>query len=223
MTGQDAVNVASTFTERLGVTGYVLTKMDGDTRGGAAISVRAVAGRPIKFVGTGEKPEALEAFQPDRVASRILGMGDVLSLIEKAQGLVDEKQARELEKKIRANQFNLEDFLSQLQQVRRMGPLEEILSSLPFFGKAAQKPEVDEGELDRFQAIIQSMTRQEREDPNILNGSRRRRIARGSGTSVQEVNRLLNQFAQMRKMFHEMNEIQSGRKRMDPARMFQMR
>jgi signal recognition particle subunit SRP54 len=224
MTGQDAVNVASTFTERLGVTGYVLSKMDGDARGGAAISIRAVAGKPIKFVGVGEKPEALEPFHPDRMASRILGMGDIVSLFEKAQQTFDEKQARELEKRIRANQFDLEDFLSQLQQVRRMGPLEELLASLPFFGKGgAPKPEVDESELDRFQAIIQSMTRDERRDPAMINGSRRRRIARGSGTSVQEVNRLLNQYAQMRKMFHDMNEVQSGRKRLNPAHMMFMR
>jgi len=223
MTGQDAVNVATRFTERLGVSGFVLTKMDGDTRGGAAISIRAVAGKPIKFVGVGEKPEALEPFQPERMANRILGMGDVLSLVEKAQGLIDEKQARELEKKIRANQFDLDDFLSQLQQVRKMGPLEDLLGALPFFGKGAPKPEVDEGELNRFQAIIQSMTRAERQEPAVINGSRRRRIARGSGTSVQDVNRLLSQFAQMRKMFHEINEVQAGRKRLPMGRMPFMR
>jgi signal recognition particle subunit SRP54 len=223
MTGQDAVNVASQFSERLGITGYVLTKLDGDARGGAAISVRAVAGRPIKFVGTGERPEAIELFQPERMASRILGMGDVLSLVEKAQSFVDEKAARELEKKIRANRFDLDDFLSQLQQVRKMGPLDELLAALPGFSRLAQKPEVDEGQLNRFQAIIQSMTREERQEPGVINGSRRRRIARGSGTSVQEVNRLLNQFAEMRKLFHEMNEVQSGRKRFHPARMMLMR
>jgi signal recognition particle subunit SRP54 len=223
MTGQDAVNVATTFTDRLGVTGFVLTKMDGDTRGGAAISIRAVAGKPIKFVGVGEKPEALEPFHPDRMASRILGMGDIVSLVERAHQLVDEKKARELEKKIRANQFDLDDYLAQLLEVRRMGPIQEILAAIPGFNRLAQKPEIDERELTHVQAIIQSMTPGERRDPHLINGSRRRRIARGSGTSVQEVNRLLNQFAQMRKMFHEMNEVQSGRKRMDAMRMPFMR
>jgi signal recognition particle subunit SRP54 len=219
MTGQDAVNVATAFTDRLGVTGFVLTKMDGDTRGGAAISIRAVAGKPIKFVGVGEKPEALEPFHPDRLASRILGMGDIVSLVEKAQVLVDEQKARELEKKIRANQFDLDDYLSQLQEVRRMGPIQELLAAIPGFNRLAQKPEVDERDLTHVQAIIQSMTAAERHDPHLINGSRRRRIARGSGTSVQEVNRLLNQFQQMRRMFHEMNEVQSGRKRPGSMRM----
>jgi signal recognition particle subunit SRP54 len=215
MTGQDAVNVASQFTERLPVSGFILTKMDGDTRGGAAISIRAVTGKPIKFVGVGEKMEALEPFHPDRLASRILGMGDVLSLIEKAQSAVDEKSALELERKIRANSFDLQDFLTQLQQVRKMGPLDQIIGALPFFGGAgAPAPDVDEGELNRFQAIIQSMTREERRDPALLNGSRRRRIARGSGTSVQQVNQLLKQFDEMRKMFTQISQIQSGKKRM---------
>jgi signal recognition particle subunit SRP54 len=170
-----------------------------------------------------EKPDGLEAFQPTRMASRILGMGDVLSLIERAQGMVDEKKAMELEKKILQNRFDLEDFLTQLQQVRQMGPLDQILGAIPGFSQMRHKPEVDERELDRFQAIIQSMTRNERAEPDIINGSRRRRIARGSGTSVQEVNRLLNQFQQMRRLFSSINDMQTGRKRKGPLRMPFMR
>lgn len=224
MTGQDAVTVATTFTERLTVSGFILTKLDGDTRGGAAISIRAVTGKPIKFAGVGEKSDALEAFHPSRMASRILGMGDVLSLIEKAQGAVDEKAALEIEKKIRANRFDLEDFLSQLQQVRKMGPLQEILAALPGFGGGNQPPpEIPEKELNRFQAIIQSMTREERRDPGMLNGSRRRRIARGSGTSVQEVNRLLKQFNDMRTVFSSINKMQTGKRKSPFGRMPFMR
>lgn len=207
MTGQDAVNVATQFTTRLDVSGFVLTKLDGDTRGGAAISIRAVTGKPIKFAGVGEKADAIEPFHPSRMASRILGMGDVLSLIERAQNAVDEKSALEFEKKLRENSFDLEDFLTQMQQVRKMGPLQEILQALPFF-QGEEVPEVPEKELNRFQAIIQSMTREERRNPNVLNGSRRRRIARGSGTSVQEVNQLLKQFEQMRQMFSQMNRME---------------
>src|SRR5437764_4419116 len=191
MTGQDAVNVASRFTERLGVTGFVLTKLDGDTRGGAAISIRAVAGKPIKFVGVGEKPDAIEPFHPDRMASRILGMGDVLTLIEKAEMVIDEKRALELEKKLRTNRFDLEDYLEQIQQMRKMGPLEQILKAIPGFSalQGKQKMEIDEKQFNRVQAIIQSMTREERREPSLVNGSRRRRIAAGSGTTVQEGNR----------------------------------
>ncbi|MCC2672290.1 MAG: signal recognition particle protein [Armatimonadetes bacterium] len=215
MTGQDAVNVATQFTERLNVTGFVLTKLDGDTRGGAAISIRAVTGKPIKFMGVGEKAEALEPFHPDRMASRILGMGDVLSVIEKAQLAIDEKTALALEKKILSNRFDLDDYLSQLVQVRKMGPLDQLLKALPGFGGANMDiPEVDEKQLDRVQAIIQSMTREERREPDILNGSRRRRIARGSGTTVQDVNRLLKQFDEMRKMFSQVHQITSGKKKM---------
>lgn len=214
MTGQDAVNVATQFTGRLNVSGFVLTKMDGDTRGGAAISIRAVTGKPIKFLGIGEKSDGLEAFHPDRMASRILGMGDVLSIIEKAQGAIDEKAAAEFEKRLLANRFDLEDFLSQLQQVRKLGPIDQILGALPMFGPKVPKPEVDDKEMVRFQAIIQSMTRDERRNPGILNGSRRRRIARGSGTSVQEVNQLLNRFEQMRKMFSQINQLQTGKKKL---------
>ncbi len=220
MTGQDAVNVATTFTERLNVSGFILTKLDGDTRGGAAISIRAVTGKPIKFVGVGEKSDALEPFHPTRMASRILGMGDVLSLIERAQGAVDEKAALDFEKRLRANQFDLQDFLGQLQQVRRMGPIDQILAALPGMGGANMpKPDIDEREMVRFQAIIQSMTLVERRQPELLNGSRRRRIARGSGTSVQEVNRLLKQFDQMRSMFSQIHKIQSGKKRFPGLRM----
>jgi signal recognition particle subunit SRP54 len=215
MTGQDAVTVATEFTGRLGVTGFILTKLDGDTRGGAAISIRAVAGQPIKFVGVGEKPEAIEPFHPDRMASRILGMGDVLSLIEKAEAVIDEKRAMELERKLRTNHFDLEDYLEQIQQMRKMGPLEQILNAIPGFSalQSKQKLEIDEKQFNRVQAIIQSMTREERHDPAIINGSRRRRIAAGSGTTVQEVNRLLNQFGQMRKMLHGIAEMEKGGKR----------
>ena len=221
MTGQDAVTVATEFTGRLGVTGFILTKLDGDTRGGAAISIRAVAGQPIKFVGVGEKPDAIEPFHPDRMASRILGMGDVLSLIEKAEAVLDEKRAIELERKLRTNHFDLEDYLEQIQQMRKMGPLEQVLGAIPGFSalQAKQKIEIDERQFNRVQAIIQSMTREERHDPAIINGSRRRRIAAGSGTTVQEVNRLLNQFGQMRKMLHGFAEMEKGGKR---ARGFQL-
>jgi len=214
MTGQDAVTVATQFTEQLNVSGFVLTKLDGDTRGGAAISIRAVTGKPIKFAGVGEKAEALEPFHPERMASRILGMGDVLSLIERAQSAVDEKAAQALAGKIRENSFDLDDFLTQMLQVRKMGPLDQIMAALPGFGGGnAPMPEIPEKELNRSQAIIQSMTMQERRDPNILNGSRRRRIARGSGTTVQEVNQLLKQFTQMRQMFSQISQMQSGKKK----------
>jgi signal recognition particle subunit SRP54 len=215
MTGQDAVTVAKEFTERLGVTGFILTKLDGDTRGGAAISIRAVAGQPIKFLGVGEKPDAIEVFHPDRLASRILGMGDVLTLIEKAEAVIDEKRALELEKKLRTNRFDLEDYLEQIQQMRKMGPLEQILNAIPGFSamQAKGKLEIDEKELNRVTAIIQSMTRDERHDPAIINGSRRRRIAAGSGTTVQEVNRLLNRFTQMRKALSGIADMERTGKR----------
>jgi signal recognition particle subunit SRP54 len=207
MTGQDAVRSAQEFHSRLNLTGVVLTKLDGDARGGAALSIRSVTGQPIKFVGTGEKYDNLELFHPDRMVSRILGMGDVLSLIEKAEDVVDRKQAEEVERKLRANTFTLEDFRSQLQQVRKMGPLDQLLSMLPQVGpwKQLQKKEsVDEKELVRLEAIINSMTAKERENPGVLNGSRRRRVARGSGTSVQEVNQLVKQYDQARKMMRSM-------------------
>jgi signal recognition particle subunit SRP54 len=202
MTGQDAVNVAKAFQEAVQFDGVILTKLDGDARGGAALSVRAITGRPIFFVGVGEKVDALEPFHPDRMASRILGMGDVLSLIEKAQQTVDVDEAKRLEKKILGGQMTLDDFLGQMKQVRKMGPIGQLLGMMPGFGKLAKAKdvEVDERQLDRIEAIIQSMTPHERRRPEVINGSRRRRIATGSGTSVQEVNQLLSQFAQMRKL-----------------------
>lgn len=211
MTGQDAVNVAQAFHGDLGLTGVVLTKLDGDTRGGAALSVKAVTGCPIKFVGLGEKLDALQPFHPDRMASRILGMGDVLTLVEKAQAAFDEKRARELEKKIRQKEFTLEDFLEQLQQVRAMGPLDQLLSMIPGLGKQLKgiKPEFDEKEIKHIEAIIRSMTPEERQDPSILNGSRKKRIARGSGTRVQDVNRLVKQFEESRRIMKQFSELGS--------------
>ena len=211
MTGQDAVNVAESFNRELGVTGVVLTKLDGDTRGGAALSVKAVTGCPIKLVGLGEKLDALNAFYPDRMASRILGMGDVLSLVEKAQATFDEKKAREMERKIRQQEFTLEDFLEQMQQVRSMGPLEDLLGMIPGMGKQLKgvKPDFDEKELGHVEAIIKSMTPDERRNPVLINGSRKKRIARGSGTRVQEVNRLLKQFEESRKLMKQFADMGS--------------
>ena len=204
MTGQDAVNVAKSFHEQLDITGVVLTKMDGDTRGGAALSVRYITGKPIKFVGTGEKMDAIETFHPDRMASRILGMGDVLSLIEKAEAAFDEKQAKDLERKFREQTFTLDDFLQQMRQLKKMGNLDQLLGMLPGANTAAMKDlHVDEKQMARTEAIILSMTRQERDRPDIINGSRRKRIARGSGTQVEDVNRLLKQFEQMKKMMKQ--------------------
>ena len=210
MTGQDAVRSAEEFHRRLSLTGVVLTKLDGDARGGAALSIRFVTGQPIQFVGTGEKFDALEQFHPDRMVSRILGMGDVLSLIEKAEEVIDSKQAEQLEHKLRTDRFTLEDFRDQLRAARQMGPLDQILSMLPQVGpfqqlhKQSQQQAVDEGQLIRTEAIINSMTDRERRVPQILNGRRRLRIARGSGTSVQEVNRLVKQYDQARKMMRSM-------------------
>ena len=205
MTGQTAVEVAKAFTEAVDVTGVALTKLDGDARGGAALSVRAVTGAPILFVGTGEKLDALEPFYPDRMASRILGMGDVMSLIEKAQATVEVGDAKALEQKIRGGSLTLEDFLEQMHQVRRMGPMSQVLGMIPGFRNATKGKDlnVDDGQLDRIEAIIKSMTLAERRHPEIINGSRRRRIATGSGTSVQEVNQLLSQFKQMRKLMKQ--------------------
>jgi signal recognition particle subunit SRP54 len=203
MTGQTAVDVAKAFSEAVDISGVALTKLDGDARGGAALSVRAVTGKPILFIGTGEKIDALEPFHPDRMASRILGMGDVLSLIEKAQATVDVGDAKRLEQKIRGGGLTLEDFLDQMKQVRRMGPMSQILGMIPGFRAKAKDVNVDERQLDRVEAIIQSMTPAERRHPETINGSRRRRIARGSGTSVQEVNQLLSQFKQMRKLMRQ--------------------
>lgn len=202
MTGQDAVNMASQFNEELDLTGVILTKMDGDARGGAALSIREVTAKPIKFVGMGEKLEPLEPFHPERMASRILGMGDVMSLIEKAEKTINREEAIALQEKIRQNTFTLEDFRNQLQQVRKLGPLEQVMSMIPGLGQLARGKNMDasESELKRIEAIINSMTKKERDDYTIINASRRRRIARGSGTNVQDVNRLLKQFVQTRKL-----------------------
>lgn len=202
MTGQDAVNAASTFNDRIGIDGIILTKLDGDTRGGAALSVKAVTGKPVKFAGIGEKLSDIEAFHPDRMASRILGMGDVLTLIEKAEGAFEAEKAAKLEKKLRTEQFTLEDFLEQMEQIKNMGSLGDILSMLPG-GSKLSGLDVDEKQMAHTEAIIKSMTRQERIDPGIINGSRRKRIAAGSGTKIQDVNRLLNQFEQMKKMIKQ--------------------
>jgi signal recognition particle subunit SRP54 len=206
MTGQDAVAVATKFNEILEIDGVVLTKMDGDARGGAALSLRAVTGKPIKFVGVGEKIDALEVFHPDRMATRILGMGDILGLVEKAQAAMDVEKARALEKKLRKDEFTLQDFRDQLTQMRKMGSLSDILGMIPGFGrmKALKNMEVDEGELTRTAAIIDSMTIKERKNPLIIDGRRRKRIAGGSGTTVQDVNRLLKNYAEMRKMMKKM-------------------
>jgi len=205
MTGQEAVNVAKTFDERIDVTGMILTKLDGDSRGGAALSIRAVTGKPVKFAGIGEKVTALEPFYPDRLASRILGMGDVLTLIEKTQSVFDEEKTKELAGKIRRQSFTLQDFLEQLRQVRKMGPLGDLIKMIPGIGKLAANTNVDESEVSHIEAIICSMTPRERADPRILNASRRRRIAIGSGTQVQDVNRLVKQFDQSRQMMKKLS------------------
>jgi signal recognition particle subunit SRP54 len=208
MTGQEAVRVAEEFAREVDLTGVVLTKLDGDTRGGAALSVASVTGTPIKFACVGEKVDDLEAFYPDRMASRILGMGDVLSLIEKAQETIDAKTAQELERKLRRESFTLEDFLGELQRLRKMGPLDQVLGMLPGVKiRGVAGGDAGERELKKIEAIIRSMTPEERRDPNIIDGSRRRRIARGSGTAVQDVNRLLNQFQEMRKMMKRFSKM----------------
>lgn len=213
MTGQDAVNVASSFNEKLDITGVVLSKLDGDTRGGAALSVRHVTGKPIKFVGTGEKMDAIEPFYPDRMASRILGMGDVLTLIEKAQQNYDDKKAEELEKRLRENTFTLTDYLDQFRQIKEMGSIEDIIGMLPGVKPGALKnAQVDEKALARTEAIILSMTVYEREHPNSINASRKKRIAAGSGTSVEEVNKLLRQYEQMSKMIKQFSGSMFGKK-----------
>ena len=217
MTGQEAVNVAETFNNDLGLDGVVLTKLDGDARGGAALSIKAVTGCPIKFIGMGEKLEALEPFYPDRMASRILGMGDVLSLIEKAQTTFDLEEAKRMEKKLRKDEFTLDDFLSQMQQVKKLGSLDQILGMIPGMGDIKKKlgdqeMDLNGKEMRQIEAIITSMTPQERADITIINGSRRKRIAKGSGTRVQDVNKLLKQFGEMRKMMKKMKKMQKGKK-----------
>ena len=217
MTGQDAVTVADRFNQAVGIDAVILTKLDGDSRGGAALSVRHVTGRPIAFVGVGEKTDALEQFHPDRLASRILGMGDVLSLVEKAQAVVDQTKAEELARRLREDTFSLEDFREQLTQLRKMGPLDQVLGMLPFgkmFKGAPKDIDGESADLGRFDAIIGSMTPGERRNPEVINGSRRQRIARGSGTSVQDVNRLLKQFAQLRKVMKQFKGMEGKLPRM---------
>jgi signal recognition particle subunit SRP54 len=214
MSGQDAVNVAKSFNEAVGIDGVIMTKLDSDARGGAALSIKGVTGKPIKFAGTSEKMDGLEPFYPDRMASRILGMGDVLSLIEKAEASVDEEKAKAMEKKFRENQFGLDDYLDQLQEMRKMGPLDQLLGMIPGFSqmKQLQGVKVDDRDVAHVEAIIRSMTLQERRDPSIINGSRRRRIADGSGTSIQDVNKLLKQFGEMRKMMRQMTAMKDSGK-----------
>lgn len=215
MTGQDAVNVAENFNREMALTGVVLTKLDGDTRGGAALSVKSVTDCPVKYAGMGEKVDALEPFHPERMASRILGMGDVLTLIEKAQANVDEEKARDLERKMRNQQFTFDDFLEQMDQVRNMGPLDEILGMMPGMGqvKGLKNLQVDEKQLTKVEAIIRSMTREEKQRPDVINASRRKRIAKGSGTTVQDVNRLIKQFADMKKMMKQFSTMTKGKKK----------
>jgi len=214
MTGQDAVNIAQEFDRRLGITGAVLTKLDGDTRGGAALSIRAVTGKPIKLVGIGEKSGDLDVFHPDRLASRILGMGDIVGLVEKAQEQFTEEQALKLEEKIRKHTLDLEDYLGQLQQIKKMGSIESVLAMIPGMGQVIKHMQIDDKQLGRVEAIIQSMTEHERRHPEVLNGSRRTRIAQGSGTAVADVNKLLKGFEQARKMMKNMGKIQKGLMRM---------
>ena len=217
MTGQDAVTVAESFDSQLGVDGIILTKLDGDARGGAALSVRSVTNKPIKYIGMGEKMEDLEPFYPDRMASRILGMGDVLSLIDKVQQNIDEQEALEMQKKMRSNEFTLEDFLSQMQQIKKMGPLKDLMGMIPGMNKidmdAALKGVDPAKEMAKTEAIIQSMTKEERANPAILNGPRKKRIANGCGRTIADVNRLLKQFEEMKKMMKQMNNMQKGRKK----------
>lgn len=209
MTGQDAVNTAKAFYDRLQYEGVILTKLDGDTRGGAALTIRAAVQVPVKFVGVGEKMEALDVFYPSRMADRILGMGDIVSLVEKAQNAYDEKQARELQRKIAKNQFNFNDFLQQIQQIQKMGNLKELASMIPGVGKAIKDIDIDDNAFKGIEAIIRSMTEEERQHPEIINGSRRKRIAKGSGTDIQEVNRLIKQFEEARKMMKAVTGIKN--------------
>lgn len=220
MTGQDAVNTARTFNERLDFNGVVLTKLDGDTRGGAALSIRRVVDKPIKFVSTGEKMDAIDRFYPDRMASRILGMGDVISLVEKAQEAFDEEEAKRLNRRIRKNQFDFNDFLSQLEQVKKMGNMKDLMGMIPGMGKAIKDIDLDDNSFKPIEAIVRSMTPRERENPEIINGSRKNRIAMGSGTSVQEVNQLLKQFGEMRKLMKTMNKMGGAKRAMSAINPF---
>jgi signal recognition particle subunit SRP54 len=206
MTGQDAVNTAKEFNERLDYEGVILTKLDGDTRGGAALSIRSVVNKPIKFVGTGEKMENIDVFYPDRMADRILGMGDIVSLVEKAQEQYDEKEAQKLSKKIARNEFDFNDFLSQINQIKKMGNFKDLASMIPGMGKALRNMDMDDDAFKSIEAIIYSMTPEERQNPKVLNGSRRKRIADGSGNNIQEVNRLIKQFSETRKMMKKMKD-----------------
>jgi signal recognition particle subunit SRP54 len=212
MTGQDAVNTAKSFNDRLNFDGVVLTKLDGDTRGGAALSIRRVVDKPIKFISSGEKLDALDRFYPDRMAGRILGMGDVVSLVEKAQQTFDEEETARLNKKFRKNQFDFNDFLSQLEQVKKMGNMKDLLGMIPGMGKALKGVDIDDNSFKPVEAIIRSMTKMERENPEIINPSRKNRITKGSGRTIQEVNQLLKQFEEMKKMMKTMNKM-SGNKR----------
>jgi signal recognition particle subunit SRP54 len=220
MTGQDAVNTAKTFNERLNFNGVVLTKMDGDTRGGAALSIRKVVEKPIKFISSGEKMEAIDRFYPDRMASRILGMGDVVSLVEKAQQTFDEDEARRLNAKMRKNQFDFNDFLSQLEQIKKMGNMKDLLGMIPGMGKAMKGIDIDDNSFKPIEAIIRSMTNDERENPDKLNSSRKNRIAKGSGTTIVQVNQLLKQFEDMRKLMRTMNKMGGGKRALNALNPF---
>ena len=217
MTGQDAVNTAKEFNDRLNFDGVILTKLDGDTRGGAALSIRSVVDKPIKFVGTGEKMDALDVFHPERMADRILGMGDIVSLVERAQEQYDEEEARRLHKKIAKNQFDFNDFISQIQQIKKMGNIKDLAAMIPGMGKALKDVDIDDDAFKGIEAIIHSMTPKERENPSLLNGSRKQRIAKGSGTTIVEVNRLLKQFDQTGKMMR-MATIQQGKMKVGKKR-----
>lgn len=220
MTGQDAVNTAKTFNERINFDGVVLTKLDGDTRGGAALSIRNIVEKPIKFISTGEKMDAIDRFYPDRMAGRILGMGDVVSLVEKAQETFDEEESKRLNKKLRQDKFDLNDFLSQLEQIKKMGNMKDLLGMIPGVGKALKGADIDDNSFKPIEAIIRSMTMKERQNPDVINGSRKNRIAKGSGTSVQQVNQLLKQFGDMRKMMKTMNKMGGGKRALSAINPF---
>ncbi len=220
MTGQDAVNTAKTFNDRLDFDGVVLTKLDGDTRGGAALTVRTVVEKPIKYISTGEKMDAIDVFHPDRMAKRILGMGDVLTLVEKAQQTFDQEEAQRLNKKIRKNQFGFDDFLSQMEQIRKMGNIKDLMGMIPGMGKMMKNVDIDDDSFKPIEAIIKSMTPTERSNPDLINGSRRNRIAKGSGTSIQQVNQLLKQFNEMRKMMKTMNKMGGAKRALSNMNMF---